>query len=141
MRGSLRVVRESILSEGELRVTTEANQIGGTRLVIMAAEYMLATQKGQIDEVAKVISKEFETDIDGVMASFRAVIEELKIKESLLRMVKDGLMVEKDGGYSLTVLGEVYTKHQIKNDPVTKDFYKKLLRSHGVDPSTDELTA
>lgn len=122
-------------------MTTEANQIGGTRLVIMAAEYMLATQKGQIDEVAKVISKEFETDVDGVMTSFRAVIEELKMKEALLRMVNNGLMVEKDGGYSLTVLGEVYAKHQIRNDPDTKDFYKKLLRSHGVDPSTDELTA
>lgn len=122
-------------------MATTANKIGGARLVIMAAEYMLATQKEQMDEVAKVIAKEFETDVKGVMVSFREEVENLKTKESLQRMVNNGLMVEKDGGYSLTVLGEVYAKHQIKNDPDTKEFYKNLLRSQGVDPATDELTA
>ena len=120
---------------------TTANQIASTRLLVVAAEYLIATQKEQLDTVVGIIAGELATSPNDVMEAFRSEIEQLKMKESLLKMVNAGLMTEKDGGYKLTVIGEVYAKTQIKNDPKTREFYKKLLRSHGVDPQTDPLTS
>lgn len=130
-----------------------ANELGGLRLAILSIEYAIHTNVDQLAQVAEDIAQEFGADKAGVMDELTSTLRQLKRKEEALRkqnepnqmkhtlkrMVKEGLMAEENGGYKLTVMGEVYAKHRITNDPESRALYEKLLRAHGVDPATDDL--
>lgn len=130
-----------------------ADERGGVRLAIMCIEYMVAIQKDQVDGVVEAICSDVGATPKGVMNSLQSTLVQLKAKEqslgfeddpdslthSLNRMVEAGHMSKVGDGYKLTVLGEVYAKHQITNDPESREFYRQLLESHGGDPAEDEL--
>lgn len=148
----------SLVFEGEMNMSNGqklANEIGALRLMIVTIEYQLATNKAQVDEVVGLISDELGADKYGLMKSLQTTLDQLKKKQAVLlkryepqqikytldKMVDSSLMTKVGDGYALTVLGEVYAKHSIKNNPDVQAMYRDLILKNGGDPDADELLA